>query len=151
MSLNNNPVLLIKRESYENEINQLRKQVKQLELDSKKLEIDYSLKCDEASRLQRSLSEIDELREKCITCEQKLDYQVKTNKTMQEKLYQLQLELVSKMPNQPQQIIPSATDASYESIIDDLKFIIHQQIAYRNPSPLADVEELKHKVYIFIR
>lgn len=117
----------------------MRKQIKQLELDSKKTELDYSLKCEEVVRLQRSQTEVDSLRDKYMTSQQELDLQIKINKSIQEKLFQLQCELATKLPG----LSPSG-EASYESIIENLKFIIHEQLQYRTNQ--AELDELKHKV-----
>lgn len=119
-------------------------------MDSKKLEMDFGLKCDEVTRLQRSLGEIDELREKYMECEQKLNFYVKKNQTMQEKLSQLQSDLAANGIVTPSSHQLSATaEASYENIIENLKFIIQEH--FRNSTTQSELEELKHKVCPFIR
>lgn len=125
--------------------------MKKYEVESKRLEIDLNLKCEEVTRLKRSIAEIDDLREKYITCEQKLDYQVKTNQGMQEKLYQLQSELASRgFISLGQQHSPSSStsEASYENIIENFKFII-SQLSVRSSSSQTEIDELKLKVNIF--
>lgn len=131
----------------------MRQQVKELEVDSKRLQIDLNSKNDEVMRLKRSVAEIDELREKYVVCEQKLDYQVKVNKTMQEKLFQLQGELAAKgffqgQKHQQQHSSPSSSitaETSYESIFENFKLIITQMSA-RNMSSQSEVDDLKQKV-----
>lgn len=130
----------------------MRQQVKELEVDSKRLQIDLNSKNDEVMRLKRSVAEIDELRGNYVVCEQKLDYQVKVNKTMQEKLFQLQSELAAKGFFQGQKHLqhssPSSSitaEASYESIFENFKLIITQMSA-RNMSSQSEVDDLKQKV-----
>lgn len=129
------------------EIANLRKEIKRLETESKNFQLDYDEKCKELNKLQRNLDEIDELREKYITCEQKLNIQIKTNNSMQDKLLQLQSELASRLNTNGSNFISNEA-STYENIIDNLKFIIHEQLALRNNNAQGEIDDLKYKVTI---
>lgn len=119
-------------------------------------QLDYSLKSDENSRLQKILNEHIELKEKYYATEQKLNNQEKKNLVMQDKLTQLQNDLLCK--DQDQLIATHLKNiklnnnetliSTHENIIDNLKHTIQEQFALRNASAQSDIEELKFKVFI---
>jgi hypothetical protein len=117
------------------------------------IQLDYSLKCDETSRLQKVLEEHIELKEKYYATEQKLIQIESRNLLMQEKLSQFQSELINK--DQDHLIATHLNNlnlnnnetliASQENIIENLKHTIQEQFAIRNASAQHDIEELKFK------
>lgn len=92
---------------------------------------------------------MDQLKEKHIITEQKLHAQIKTTQLMQEKLHQLQSELISKgFTNESSIITSSSTDATYESIIDNLKFIIQEHLSMRNANTQNEIDDLRFRVIL---
>lgn len=132
--------------TYENDISLMNKDIKKLEIDLNSSRLDYKVKCDEIERLQRSLVELDELKEKYSETEHKLSNQIKTSQHVQDKLYQLQNELISKGFANDANFISNSTDVNYENIIDNLKYIIHEHLNLRNLSTQNEIEELRLKV-----
>ncbi len=117
-------------------------------------QLDYNLKCDETNRLQKVLEELIELKEKFHTTQQKLNQTENRNLLIQEKLNQLQNDLINK--NQDHLIATHLNNlnlnnnetliASQENLIENLKHNIQEQFAIRNASAQHDIEELKFKV-----
>ena len=117
-------------------------------------QLDLSLKHDETIRLQKVLEELIEVKEKYYSTEQKLNCQEKKNLMMQEKLNQLQNDLLTKDKDH---LIATHLNnlnlnnnetllTSQENIIDSLKQTIQEQFALRNASAQSVVEDLKFKV-----
>lgn len=134
--------------SYENEISLLNKEIKKIEIELNNSHLDYRLKCDEINRLQRSITEFDELKERYIDTEHKLNMQIKASQIVQDKLHQLQNDLISKGLTLETNLM-SSNDSNYENIIDNLKFIIHENLNLRNSTTQNEIDELKFKVNNF--
>lgn len=132
--------------AYENDISLMNKDIKKLEIELNSSRLDYRVKCDEIDRLHRSLVELDELKEKYSDTEHKLNNQIKTSQHVQEKLHQLQNELISKGFANETNFISNSADTNYENIIDNLKYIIHEHLNLRNLSTQNEIEELRLKV-----
>ena len=120
-------------------------------------QLDFSLKCDEATRLQRLVDEMIDLKERYNLCEQKLCTQEKNNLIMKEKLAQLQNDLLNKdqdymLATHLKNIKINNSEelrSSQDIIIDNLKSTIQEQFALRNASAQSDIEDLKFRVKIF--
>ncbi|RMZ96888.1 hypothetical protein BpHYR1_035867 [Brachionus plicatilis] len=143
---NSNEELKRKIIVYENEISLMNKDIKKLEIELNSSRLDYRVKCDEIDRLQRSLVELDDLKEKYSDTEHKLNYQIKSSQHVQDKLHQLQNELISKGFANDANFISNSTDSNYENIIDNLKYIIHEHLNLRNLSTQNEIEELRLKI-----
>jgi predicted RNase H-like nuclease (RuvC/YqgF family) len=138
-------------EKYESEISSLNKEVNKFKTEvipNQQRELD--LRTDEIGRLRRELAELDSA---STSSEQKIDTQVKRNQRMKDKLVQLQTEINSLINGgaaaRQQTTLNSSGNseaATYESIIENLKFIIQEQLALRNTNSQNDLTELKFKV-----
>ena len=123
----------------------LSRELKKTKSDMVDCQLNYDLKCDEVKRLQQRISEISEYKDKFYTSEQKLATQIKTNQIMQDNLVQLRNYLVSK----GYQADSTSESSSYENIIDNLKFIVKEQLALRNVrTTQSEVDDLKLKVML---
>ena len=133
---------------YENELNNLSKELKKCKGDLANSQLSYELKCDEVKRLQQHINELNDIKERFNTSEQKLNSQIKTNQLMQENLVQLQNYLTSKGY---QTNLPASETLSYENIIENLKFIVKEQFALRNVrNSQSEIDDLKLKVHIYL-
>jgi hypothetical protein len=116
-----------------------------METPNQKLELD--LKVDEISRLKKELTELTEYKEKSYISEQKLESQVKKNQRMKDRLVQLQTEINSSIGSFGVYSKHTlGTNETYESIIDNLKFIIQEQLALKSSHAQSEINELKTKV-----
>ena len=110
-------------------------------------QLDLDLKTEELGRLKKEISGLSEYKEKFHSSEQKVELQMKKNQRMQDKLFQLQTEINSSIgDNFAKQTLLGSNETTYESIIDNLKFIIQEQMALRTTNTQKDVTELKFKV-----
>jgi len=132
----------------------LNKELTKTRVEFQNNQLDLSLKHDETIRLQKVLEELIEVKEKYYSTEQKLNCQEKKNLMMQEKLNQLQNDLLTKDKDH---LIATHLNnlnlnnnetllTSQENIIDSLKQTIQEQFALRNASAQSVVEDLKFKV-----
>jgi hypothetical protein len=133
----------------------LNKEIHRFKMELPNQQLEFDLKVDEIARLKKELTELAECRERSYASEQKLESQVKKTQRMKDKLIQLQTEINSSINGgsggggggggffAKQSLGASET---YESIIDNLKFIIQEQLALRSSSSQNETTELKFKV-----
>jgi hypothetical protein len=118
-------------------------------IEAQNYKLDFELKTDEVNRLQKVINDLNELREQFYATEQKLNMQTKMNQSMQDKLAQLQNELVARgfEANVVEKPHSNHNDISNDNIIDNLKLIIQEQLFLKNASSRNDIEDLKFKVF----
>ncbi len=114
-------------------------------MQSYKFDLDF--KSDELRRLNAQLGELNEYREKYYENEHELNMQLKTNQQMKDKLEQFKNELVVSNDLLNNHTPTGSASTSYENIIENLKWIIQEQIALKNVSTnQQDVDQYKRKI-----
>jgi hypothetical protein len=94
---------------------------------------------------------MNELRERYYSTEQKLNNQTRINQNMQEKLTQLQNELIAKGFEINMMSQSNQNEQSNDTLIDNLKTIIQEQLLLKNAVSRSDIEDLKYKVCYFFK
>ena len=141
--------LYFSRENYEREITKLNKESSKLKIEYENCKLEYNLKFDEVNRLQKTISELNEFREKYYITEQQLTGQLNTSRMIQEKLIALQNDLLEKSVDEIPITFRSLSftnDISYETMVENLKKVIQEQFTLRNGVLQREIAELKAKV-----
>lgn len=125
------------------------KELNRARVESKSYQLDLNLKFDEVNRLQKTTTDLSDLKEKFYATEQKLNAQLKKNQMMQDKLSQLQNELIAKGLTSSE--VKTTNESTYENIIENLKFIIQEQFVLRTTNSQNDIDELKFKVNLNLK
>ena len=93
------------------------------------------------------MNEFREFKENYILNEERLNSQKKKNERMQAKLICLQNDLLSKDIEINNASMISRNEPSQETTIDNLKFLIQEQLNDRKAAALNEIEELKFTVH----
>lgn len=126
----------------------MNKELTRTRIEAQNYKLDFELKTDEVNRLQKVINDMNELREKYYSTEQKLNNQTRINQNMQEKLTQLQNELIAKGFEINMMSQSNQNEQSNDIMIDNLKMIIQEQLLLKNAVSRTDIEDLKYKVRI---
>ncbi len=126
----------------------MNKELTRTRIEAQNYKLDFELKTDEVNRLQKVINDMNELREKYYSTEQKLNNQTRINQNMQEKLTQLQNELIAKGFEINMMSQSNQNEQSNDIMIDNLKMIIQEQLLLKNAVSRTDIEDLKYKVRV---
>lgn len=122
------------------------KELTRTKLESQNFELDLDQKDNEIAHLHEKLNELSEFKEAYILNEERLNSQKKINEKIQAKLNSLQKDLLSKETEIDTSMM-FRNEPSQESIIDNLKLIIQDQLNARNTSALNEIESLKFTIH----
>ena len=121
------------------------KELTKSKLEIENLQSELINKKSEIKHLHSSIDEFNDMKEKYFITEKLLSSQLRTNQVFQDKLRQLETDLLTKEKT-PDLNESCMNDTVHESLIENLRLIIQEQLTLRNSSVQQTVEELKFKV-----
>lgn len=108
-------------------------------------QLDLNLKTDETNRLQRTVNDLGQFRERYYELEQQLNSQLKANQVIQEKLMQLQGELLER--GGELSLVYKSEHANADRIVDNIRVILQEQLAVRSSSTQKELDEMESKIH----
>lgn len=127
-------------EEYEKEINETTKQFNKDQIEIERLKLDIVFKTDETKKLQNDLNDFAEAKKRCNQLEEKLNLEVRNSQYLQNKILQLEQEMMNLTRN-------STKQNDSERLVDNLKEMIREQINTKTTA-IIDIEEYKLKVCV---